>query len=76
VAPVDLESADRPSRAGPDFPTAKLSITGHRCDRDGRDVDPVLEATDGRIVAIEVKTAAGARAEWFRGLQLMREQVG
>ncbi len=48
----------------------------HWRDRDGREVDLVVEAADGRVVAIEVKAGSTPRPEWFRGLSLMRDALG
>jgi hypothetical protein len=42
----------------------------------GREVDAVLEATDGRIVGIEVKAAASVKTQDFRGLQSLEEDAG
>ncbi|MGC9312154.1 MAG: ATP-binding protein [Sediminispirochaetaceae bacterium] len=42
----------------------------------GREVDAVLETTDGRIVGIEVKAAASVKSPDFRGLQSMKEDAG
>jgi uncharacterized protein len=45
----------------------------HYRTRDGREVDAVLEANDGRIVGVEVKSSATVTAEDFRHLEhLMR----
>lgn len=48
----------------------------HFRDRDGREVDMVLERRDGSIVGIEVKSAATADRADFGGLALMRERLG
>jgi len=48
----------------------------HFRDRDGREVDLVLEAYDGRVVGIEVKSATTVRKEDFRGLTLLRDRIG
>lgn len=45
-------------------------------DRDGREVDLVLERRDGSVAAIEVKTAASATARDFRGLRYLRDKLG
>ena len=44
--------------------------------RDAVEVDAVLEAADGRIVAVEVKAAETVRGEDFRGLIHLRERLG
>ncbi len=45
-------------------------------DRDGREIDLVLEARDGRIVGIEVKASATARSDDFRHLRWLRDRLG
>jgi uncharacterized protein len=48
----------------------------HFRDRDGHEVDMVLERRDGTIVGIEAKAAATAGRADFYGLRLMRERLG
>lgn len=48
----------------------------HFQDRDGREVDCVLETPAGRVVGIEVKASTTVRGEDFRHLTLMRDRVG
>jgi predicted AAA+ superfamily ATPase len=48
----------------------------HWQDRDGAEVDLVIEAGDGRIVGLEVKSGQTPRREWFRWLELMRDTLG
>jgi predicted AAA+ superfamily ATPase len=48
----------------------------HWQDRDGAEVDLVIEAGDGRIVGLELKSGQTPRREWFRWLQLMRDTLG
>ena len=48
----------------------------HYRDRDGREVNIVLERRDGSVVAIEIKTAASAAASDFRGLRHLRDRLG
>lgn len=48
----------------------------HYRDRDGREVDVVLERRDGSVVAIEVKTAASIASADFRGLRHLRDRLG
>ena len=62
---VRLASAD------PDPPRAF-----HLRDRQGHEVDMVLERRDGTIVGIEAKAAATAGRADFHGLRLMRERLG
>ncbi len=42
----------------------------------GREVDVVLEAADGRIVGIEVKASASIDTSAFRGIETLREASG
>jgi uncharacterized protein len=48
----------------------------HYRDRDGREIDLLLETRDGRIVAIEVKAGATVRAEDTRHLVHLRNALG
>lgn len=48
----------------------------HYRDRDGREVDVVIERADGSIVGVEVKSAATAASGDFRGLAYLREKLG
>ncbi len=48
----------------------------HYRDRDGREVDVVLERRDGSVVAVEVKAAASASPSDFRGLRHLRDKLG
>ena len=48
----------------------------HYRDRDGREVDIVLERRDGTVVGIEVKSAASASPGDFRGLRHLRDRLG
>jgi len=48
----------------------------HYRDRDGREVDIVLERRDGSVVAVEIKTAASAAPADFRGLRHLRDKLG
>lgn len=45
-------------------------------DRDGREIDFVLEARDGRIVAIEVKASASPGGDATRHLAWLRDRLG
>ncbi|MGH3696738.1 MAG: DUF4143 domain-containing protein, partial [Pseudonocardiaceae bacterium] len=47
----------------------------HFRDRDGTEVDTILEAADGRVVAVEVKSTSTPRPEDFQGLALVRDGV-
>jgi predicted AAA+ superfamily ATPase len=42
----------------------------------GQEVDVVLEDPSGRLVGIEVKTAAAVGAEDFKGLRVLAESAG
>lgn len=48
----------------------------HFRDRDGLEVDLVLETPDGRVVGVEVKAGATVRAEDLRGLRLFEQRLG
>lgn len=45
-------------------------------DRDGREVDLLLERRDGSVVGIEAKASATVGREDFRGLRHLRERLG
>jgi hypothetical protein len=48
----------------------------HFRDRDGREVDFILEARDGRIIAIEVKASTSPSADATRHLRWLRDKLG
>ena len=48
----------------------------HYRDRDGREVDVILERRNGSVVGIEVKSAASASSSDFRGLRQLRDKLG
>jgi predicted AAA+ superfamily ATPase len=48
----------------------------HFRDRDGAEVDMIFEATDGRVVAVEVKASATVERNDFRWLELLRAKAG
>lgn len=48
----------------------------HWQDRSGAEVDLILEAADGRVVGIQVKSHQTAKPEWFRWLTQMRDVLG
>jgi predicted AAA+ superfamily ATPase len=48
----------------------------HFKDRDGAEVDLIIEAFDGRVVALEVKAAQSVAKGDFRWLELLREKLG
>lgn len=48
----------------------------HYRDRDGYEVDAVLEHPSGDIVAIEVKAAETVRSEDFRGIRRLARRIG
>ena len=48
----------------------------HWRDRAGAEIDLVLEASDGRVVGIEVKAGQTPRTDWFRWLARMRDAIG
>ncbi|ASG21000.1 ATP-binding protein [Nitrospirillum viridazoti] len=54
-----------------------LRVTAHHFrDRDGREVDVILERDDGMIVGIEVKASATVKATDFTGLKALAEACG
>lgn len=48
----------------------------HYRDRDGGEVDLVLESGDGRVVGVEIKAGATVRADDLRGLRLLEQRLG
>jgi predicted AAA+ superfamily ATPase len=48
----------------------------HLRDRDGHEVDLLLERGDGTVAGIEMKAAATAGPADFRGLKLLRDRLG
>ena len=48
----------------------------HWRDRDAAEVDLVIEAADGRVVGLELKSGQTPRPEWFRWLGEMRDSLG
>jgi uncharacterized protein len=48
----------------------------HWQDRSGGEIDFVLEAADGRVVALEVKTGQTPKREWLHQLEHMRDTLG
>lgn len=48
----------------------------HYRDRDGHEVDAVLERASGEVVAIEVKAVETVRAEDFRGIRHLAARLG
>ncbi len=48
----------------------------HFRDRDGVEVDLVLELDDGRVIALEVKASSTYRSEHFAGLRFLKDRLG
>lgn len=48
----------------------------HFRDRDGLEVDLVLELEDGGVIAIEVKSSSTYRSEHFAGLRSLKDKLG
>jgi hypothetical protein len=48
----------------------------HFRNKDGTEVDAVLEAADGRVVGVEIKAGATVRSNDFRGLRLLADRLG
>lgn len=62
-------------RAQAEWSETRPSLFHYR-DRDGVEVDLVLESGDGRLVGIEVKAGATVRAEDLSGLRLLERRLG
>ena len=54
----------------------EMTTVTHYRDKDGVEVDLVLERSPGAIVGVEVKARATAHPRDFRGLQRLKETVG
>lgn len=52
------------------------AILFHWRDRNGAEVDLVIEAADGRVAGVEVKAAVDVDARDFRGLRALRDRLG
>jgi predicted AAA+ superfamily ATPase len=48
----------------------------HYRDRDGHEVDVILEDNSGRIIGLEVKSAQSVRAEDLAGLRYLKQKLG
>ena len=48
----------------------------HYRDRNGKEVDAVIELDDGRVLGIEVKASSTFRAEHFAGLAFLMDKLG
>jgi predicted AAA+ superfamily ATPase len=48
----------------------------HYHDRDGHEVDAILEDNSGRLVGIEVKSAQSVRSEDLAGLRYLKQKLG
>ena len=48
----------------------------HYRDRRGHEVDVIIELDDGRVIAVEVKSAVGLTGRHFAGLMDLRERLG
>jgi predicted AAA+ superfamily ATPase len=48
----------------------------HYRDRDGYEVDAVIESSAGQVIGIEVKAAESVRTEDFRGLRVLQRRLG
>ena len=48
----------------------------HFRDRDGIEVDIVVELRDGSVLAFEVKAGSTVKSEHFRGLRFLRDRLG
>ena len=52
------------------------AVLYHYHDRDGHEVDVVLEDNSGRVVGIEVKSAQSVRSEDLTGLRYLKQKLG
>lgn len=48
----------------------------HYRDRNGAEVDLVVELDDGRVIGIEVKASSTFRTQHFKGLRMLQEKLG
>ncbi len=48
----------------------------HFRDRNGVEVDLIIELGDGRVIGVEVKASSTYRAEHFKGLRTLQEKLG
>jgi predicted AAA+ superfamily ATPase len=48
----------------------------HYRTRDGVEVDALLESSDGKVVAVEVKASSTVRGEDFQGLRHLKQRLG
>jgi uncharacterized protein len=56
--------------------TPKVQRLLHHRDREGREIDAILERPDGSIVAVEVKTSSSIAATDLRALAYLRDRLG
>jgi hypothetical protein len=42
----------------------------------GQEVDLLLESPDGRVVGIEIKSASDVKADAFKGLKVLKDEIG
>lgn len=47
----------------------------HFREREGREVDLLVETADGRVIGIEIKAATTARSDDFKGLTFLRDRL-
>ena len=55
---------------------SRLSVGGQTPVSQGPEVDLVLERTNGRVVGIEVKATDAINQDDFKGLTVLRDQLG
>ena len=56
--------------------SATAAALYHYHDRDGHEVDAILEDNAGRVIGIEVKSAQSVRSEDLLGLRYLKEKLG
>ncbi|MFT3834575.1 MAG: DUF4143 domain-containing protein [Micropruina sp.] len=71
VAKVEMDDKDRHVLAA-----ALAATLYHFRDRDGLEVDLVLEYEDGKVFLLEVKASSTYRGEQTRGIRTLADRVG
>lgn len=56
--------------------TDGIAGAGHWRTKDGHEVDLIIEADDGRVLAFEVKASSRVAGDDFRSLRALRDKVG
>lgn len=48
----------------------------HYRDRNGLEVDVIIEVADGRVIAVEIKSSSTFKSDHFASLATLREKLG